>query len=59
MFHFINSYCNKILKLWKKKEWKEVTKKVIQSFPPDTSTNGCFEDKVIVKLLMRFYCALN
>lgn len=41
-----------------KKEWKEVTKKMIESFPTDTLTNGKFEDKVIVKLLMRFYSVL-
>jgi len=41
-----------------KKEWKEVTKKMIESFPTDTLVDGKFEDKVIVKLLMRFYKAL-
>ena len=41
-----------------KKEWKEVTKKMIESFPTDTLIDGKLEDKVIVKLLMRFYTAL-
>ena len=33
-------------------------KKMIESFPTDTLVDGTFEDKVIVKLLMRFYKAL-
>ena len=41
-----------------KKEWKEIAKKMIQSYPTDTLTNGSSEDKVIVKLLMRFYSCL-
>lgn len=40
------------------KEWKEVIKRVAQSFPPDTLSNGSFEDKIIVKLLFKFYNAL-
>lgn len=39
-------------------EWKEITMKMIESFPVDTLENGNFEDKVIVKLLMKFYKAL-
>ena len=31
-----------------KKEWKEVTKKMIESFPTDTLIDGKLEDKVIV-----------
>lgn len=42
-----------------KKEWKEVAKRMITSFPPDTTTNGTFEDKVVMKLLLKFYNALN
>lgn len=41
-----------------KKEWKEITKKMIETFPVDTMSNGSFEDKIIVKLLMRFYSVL-
>lgn len=41
-----------------KKEWKEITKKMIEQFPTDTLVDGKIEDKVIVKLLMRFYKAL-
>jgi len=41
-----------------RKEWKEITKKMIESFPSDTLVDGNFEDKVIVKLLIRFYKAL-
>ena len=41
-----------------KKEWKDITKKMIESFPTDTLMDGKIEDKVIVKLLMRFYKAL-
>ncbi len=41
-----------------KKEWKEVTKKMIESFPTDTLIDGKLEDKMIVKLLMRFYNVL-
>jgi hypothetical protein len=41
-----------------KKEWKEVCKKMIETFPTDTLATGSFEDKVIVKLLMRFYNVL-
>ena len=41
-----------------KKEWKAITKKMIETFPTDTLANGSFEDKVIVKLLMRFYSVL-
>lgn len=41
-----------------KKEWKEITKKMIETFPADTMSNGSFEDKIIVKLLMRFYSIL-
>lgn len=41
-----------------KKEWKEVIKKMIESFPTDTLISGCQEDKIIVKLLMKFYKAL-
>ena len=41
-----------------RKEWKEITKKMIESFPTDTLVDGNFEDKVIVKLLMKFYKAL-
>ena len=41
-----------------KKELKEITKKMIETFPVDTMTNGPFEDKIIVKLLMRLYSTL-
>ena len=41
-----------------KKEWKDIAKKMIESFPTDTLVDGKIEDKVIVKLLMRFYKAL-
>ena len=41
-----------------RKEWKEITKKMIESFPTDTLMDGNFEDKVIVRLLIRFYEAL-
>jgi hypothetical protein len=41
-----------------RKEWKEVTKKMIESFPTDTLMDGKLEDKVLVKLLIRFYKAL-
>jgi hypothetical protein len=41
-----------------RKEWKEITKKMIESFPTDTLVDGKIEDKVIVKLLMRFYKTL-
>lgn len=41
-----------------RKEWKEITKKMIESFPTDTLGNGKIEDKVIVKLLIRFYRVL-
>ena len=41
-----------------RKEWKDITKKMIESFPTDTLVDGNFEDKVIVKLLMKFYKAL-
>jgi len=41
-----------------RKEWKEITKKMIESFPTNTLVDGNFEDKVVVKLLMRFYKTL-
>ena len=41
-----------------RKEWKEITKKMVESFPTDTLVNGNFEDKVVIKLLTRFYKAL-
>lgn len=41
-----------------RKEWKEITKKMIESFPTDTLADGKIEDKVVVKMLMRFYKSL-
>lgn len=41
-----------------RKEWKEITKKMIESFPTDTLVDGNFEDKVVVKMLIRFYKVL-
>ena len=41
-----------------RKEWKEITKKMIESFPTDTLVDGNLEDRVAVKLLMKFYKAL-